>query len=114
MAGFKFQSTKLNFPIVDENDNVIKGYSVDVGNESFLRGVMKKGREVVAEIDSAENDIDRSKNQIKDFVDTVLGVGEFEFLYERFGQNLFAMVELVHALSREIEGVWKKRTSIYD
>ena len=114
MAGFKFQTSKFSFPISDENDNEIKTYVIDIGNESFLRSILTKGKEVIDDVSSNENDIDASKKTLKSFVDLVFGEGEFNFLYEKFGQNLFAMIELVRAISKEIEAKWKNRVSVYE
>jgi len=114
MAGFKFKATKIDFPIVNENDEMIKHYIIDVGSEQFLRDVTAKGKSVVAELETiGKDDIDKSKESLKGFIDIVFGIGEFDFLFEKFDKNLFAMIELVKIASKEIENKWNERTKSF-
>ena len=58
--------------------------------------------------------ISESVGNIREYVDLVLGSGEFDFLYERFGRNVFAAVELTRALTDTLNTSWKNRLSIHD
>ena len=103
--GFKFSPiSKIDFPIVDENDTPIKTYSLDVGSEDFVRALLDKGQRVVKIARDFESDADAFGGllaAIKDFTNYALGAGAFDFLYARFGKNIFAMIELVRAVTEE-------------
>ena len=114
MAGFKVQSSKFKFPIVNENDALIKEYVIDIGNESFLRSITEKGKKVVDDVSANRYDIDASKATLKSFIDLVFGEGQLDFLYAAMESNLFAMIELTKAIYFEIEGKWKSRLSAYE
>lgn len=112
--GYKFRSTKISFPIIDENDAEVKTYTVDIGSEQFLREISTKGKQLVAELDNIDKeDFSQINTSLKSFIDLVLGAGEFEFLYDRFDKNLFAMIELVRALTDDIDKKMKERLSVY-
>ena len=49
----------------------------------------------------------------EEYIDLVLGAGEFDFLYEKFGRNVFAAVELTRALTDTLNGAWEKRVSVH-
>ena len=111
--GFKFSPIqKIAFPIVDENDAPIKTYTLDVGSDGFVRAMVEKGSAVVRIAREFENDpagYDKLVASIKDFISYSLGDGEYEFLFNRFGKNIFAMIELVRAVTYEGAGALKKR-----
>lgn len=114
MREFKLQQRTIDFRISDENGGLIKEYKVSVGNESFLRDIMTRGKAVVAEIESIDkNDLSQSVDAMRKFVDLIFGNGEFDLLYEKFGRNVFGMIDLVGAISEEITAKWKERTSAY-
>ena len=111
--GFKFSPIqKIAFPIVDENDAPIKTYTLDVESDGFVRAMVEKGSAVVRIAREFENDpagYDKLVASIKDFISYSLGDGEYEFLFNRFGKNIFAMIELVRAVTYEGAGALKKR-----
>lgn len=111
--GFKFSPIqKIDFPIVDENDAPIKTYTLDVGSEAFVRAMVEKGGNVVRIGRDFETDAaayDKLTAAIRDFISYALGDGEYDFLFDRFGKNIFAMIELVRAVTYEGAGALKKR-----
>jgi len=112
MADFKFKSSKVKFDIVNENDEQIKEYIIDVSNEEFVREIKNKGKETFEAIEATEkDDFDKAKQSMKYFIDLVLGKDEFDFLYEKFDRNIFAMMELTKALSEKINVNWSARMS---
>ena len=120
--GFKFQPIKkVEFPIVDENDAPIKSYTLDVGSEPFVRAMLDKGA-LVARIgrDFMDNPAayDELVAAIRDFIGYALGAGEYDFLFNRFDKNLFAMIELVRAISNEgsktLSDRMKQSSALYD
>jgi hypothetical protein len=118
MGGFKFKASSINFPITMDddvgNEVLVKTYTIDVGREDFLRSVVDRGRKVVAEVEAGTGiGIDKSIESMREFIDAIFGAGEFNFLYDKFGKNLFAMFELVRCVSKEIESKWSERTAAY-
>ena len=120
--GFKFSPIqKIDFPIVDENDAPIKSYTLDVGSEQFVRAMLDKGA-LVARIgrDFMDNPAayDELVAAIRDFIGYALGAGEYDFLFNRFDKNLFAMIELVRAISNEgsktLSDRMKQSSALYD
>ena len=103
--GFKFSPIKkIEFPIVDENDVPIKAYTLDVGSDSFVRAMLDKGALVVRIARDFTNNpsaYDDLVGAIRDFIGYSLGAGEYDFLFEKFGKNIFAMIELVRAITAE-------------
>jgi hypothetical protein len=103
--GFKFQPLqKITFPIVDENDQSIKTYTLDVGSDESFRTMTEKGRKVVElarGLESGGASYDEVKAALKDFIDGSLGAGEYDYLYKTFNTNIFALIELSSAISFE-------------
>ena len=103
--GFKFSPIKkIEFPIVDENDAPIKSYTLDVGSDSFVRAMLDKGALVVRiarDFSSNPAAYDDLVAALRDFVGYSLGAGEYDFLFGKFDKNIFAMIELVRAISAE-------------
>ena len=120
--GFKFQPIKkISFPIVDENDAPIKTYTLDVGSDAFVRAMLDKGAEAVRIARNFESDrsaYDSLVSALRDFIGYALGEGEFDFLFERFEKNIFAMIELVRAVTYEgakaLEAKNKQNSALYE
>lgn len=113
-TGFKFKSTKLSFPILNENDEVIKNYTLDFSNKDFLREAMKSGKEALQRIENVDKDnLDNAEESLKVFIDLVFGDGEFDFLYKNFENNFFAMVELMRAVTELMQEKIAQKTSAY-
>lgn len=120
--GFKFQPIKkITFPITDENDTPIKTYEIDVGSETFVRAMLEKGARVVQRAKVLLEDPDGYEPLVaalRDFVDYSLGDGEYAFLFEKFGKNVFAMIELSRAITSEggkaMQERSKQTSAMYD
>lgn len=100
---FKFKSTKEPFIIKGSNDEVLKSYIVDTGNEAFVRAITEK-IDKLQKIDT--NSIDEIKAVQKEIIDSVFN-NEFDELYVLFEENIFAMMELIV----ELANMMKKNTN---
>lgn len=100
MGGFKFQPVaKEKFSITNENDELIKEYEFDFGSEDYLRALTEKGKKILdGSKDLSNGNLDELKNSMKEYIDFILGAKEFDFLYEKFNKNLFAMIQLIAAI----------------
>lgn len=114
MSDFIFSPIpKIPFRIVNENDELIKEYSLDVGSESYFRAVIEKGSKVVATANgliSGESTYDDLSNIVKEFIDYAFNDAEaFDFLYGKFDKNILALVELSRAVSKKGQEAFDKR-----
>ena len=120
--GFKFSPIqKIDFPIVDENDAPIKSYTLDVGSEPFVRAMLDKGALVVRIARDFTNNpsaYDDLVAALRDFIGYALGDGEYNFLFVKFNKNIFAMIELVRAITAEgnkaLSERVKQSSALYD
>lgn len=116
MAEFKFKSSKKPFIIKDENDNILKEYTVDFFEEKTLKNVMKKidNLSELSKIDMVkdENSIEKLKALSKDIIDTVLN-NSFDELFTISGNNIICMVELVKELSNFMNDNFNERIKKY-
>jgi hypothetical protein len=112
--GFKFQPlNKLVFPIVDESDAPIKTYDIDIGSEQFLRAIIERGKAVIDGARTVQDgDADSLIQSIKVFISHTLGDKEYDFLFARFDKNIFAMIELVNAVTHECMGALTDRMKL--
>jgi hypothetical protein len=103
MAKFKYKSSKKPFDIVDENDVIIKSYVIDFENENVIKEIISKMQEMTDnKIDTQSLDgINEVKKLAKDIINTLLD-NDFDFLFERFENNIFAIIELVKELTNEL------------
>lgn len=103
MAEFKFQNNKKPFTIKDSEDNIIRQYFIDFGEEETLKKVTQKMlaiSEIKIENNSIEN-IDTIKQIAKEIIDTIFN-DDFDFLFEACGKNIFSIIELIKELSNFI------------
>jgi len=115
MAGFKFvNSENVVFPITNENDEPIKSYTFNFGNEDFLRRVKE------ADVRLKENnekfiagDIDALLVFCKTTIDSVLGDGEFDFLFDKFDKNVYATFALIAEIFTSVKEHQNKRFDKY-
>jgi hypothetical protein len=115
MAGFKFQPMGvLSFPITNEKDELIKLYEVKVGSENFLQLITEKGAAIMRSADKlGDGEYKSLLESIKDFIDLVFGAGEFDFLYDKFERNPFAMLALVAAVTKLGKSEMESKLSAY-
>ena len=120
--GFKFSPIqKIDFPIVNENDEPIKAYTLDVGSESFVRAMIEKGARIVQlakDIAERPDGYEMLAAALREFIDFSLGAGEYDFLFEKFNRNIFAMIELSRAITSEggkaLDAKMKQTAALYE
>lgn len=112
MAGFTFKPMgDITFPIVNENDEMIKTYTIKTGTEDFLKVVTDKSAAILEGASSYKSEALMSA--MKDFIDLVFGAGEFEFLFNAFNKNPFAMLALVAEVSKLGKSELEKKMKAY-
>ena len=111
MSGFKFQPiAKIKFPIINENDEPIREYILDAGSETFMRSLTEQGKKILTGAENMkEGAFDGIADSVKEYIDFVFGVGEFDFLYKKFDNNFYAMIQLVTAIVRTGYSELKKK-----
>ena len=122
MADFVFSPIpRIPFRIENEKGELVKEYSIDAGSDSYFRAMIDKGRKVFDSANglvSGASSYDGLKDALKDFLDYSFdSPGEYEFLYDAFNKNVFALVELTRAVTKKgqaaIDAKMKQTAALY-
>lgn len=123
MEGFKLKDSRVSFPIIDENDNVISQHYIDAGNEAFLKSTNSTGRALLKKLEESrasgrletEEGVDDCVSSMRDYIDMVFGeAGAFDKIYTHTNKNVISMIALCRAVTAKLKAAWKEQTSVYD
>jgi phosphomevalonate kinase len=102
MAEFQFKSGVKTLDVKDPNGNLVKTYSINVGNKEATKKWMKELKAVelaVSDMSKDETMLDQLEIMEKSIIDSVLGAGSFELIYPVCESNVMLMLGFVKYLS---------------
>ena len=102
MAQFQFQSGVKTLDVKDSNGEVVKSYSIDVGQKEKTKKWIKEINElqkVGDKFSEDENAIDELEVMERKVVNAILGETAFDELFTISGSNVFSMLSFVKYLS---------------
>jgi phosphomevalonate kinase len=102
MAEFQFKSGVKTLDVKDPNGNLIKTFSINVGNKEATKKWMKELKAVeiaVSEMTKDETMLDQLEIMEKSIIDSVLGAGSFDLIYPICENNVMIMLSFVKYLS---------------
>lgn len=93
MSEFNFKPCPL-IPLIIKNENgeIIKTYSLNVSSEEFVSSLVSSAKSI--EENFKAGNIEIVKDSIKNHLVKSLGVDDFDFLFESFQKNIFALISL--------------------
>jgi len=114
MAEFTFKSGIKTLDIKNESGEVVKTFSIDVGNKEQTKRWIKeinKIQSVDQKFSEDEKAIDELEVIEKDVVGAILGGEAWEELWGICGSNVFSMLAFVQYLSKflneELQNIYK-------
>ena len=114
MAEFTFKSGVKTLDIKNASGEIVKTYSIDVGNKEQTKSWIKeinKAEAVSKEFSKDESVIDELEEVEKSIIAAILGIGAWDELWSICESNVFAMLSFVKYLSAFLNEELKK---IYD
>jgi len=120
MAEFTFKSGIKTLDIKNDAGEVVRTYSINVGNEDQLKTWIKE----LKTLDSQEKDFSEDEKAIDEIVGiyeniikAILGAGEWAFLWELNNKNVPVMNHFIMYLSEflneELANAYKRKSNAY-
>lgn len=109
MSSYQFKDTKKTLDVQAQNGEVIKTFTVDVGNYNNLKRWSKELEKVqsAAELlkggDNGSEYIDDLKQVIMDVLGAVLGDDAYEVIWKASGENVLSCLSFIYYLSGFLE-----------
>ena len=115
MAEFTFKSGVKTLDIKNESGEIVKTYTIDVGNKEQTKSWIKeinKVESVSKEFSKDENAIDELEDVERSIIGAILGASAWVELWEICGSNVFSMLSFVKYLSAflndELQKIYKE------